>query len=223
MSWRRIGYVTRDFLVIVEPQQGRRPDFEQPDDRIIDFMEPVNETVVFEDPDGDPIKVEYFGEIFDLPNNPMTVSPIPNDFTNGPLSVNFQWNPLPEHARDRPYVVHMKITDNPTDLEFRQSVTYKSWIISYKEIPLITGLPEQENQQFQIYPNPTKGRLSWSLPGLEDRGILSVFNLMGQQTISLDLTSYGRKEVDVSGFPAGLYFAEFDTGKTRYRKPFIKE
>ena len=210
--------------LLLEPENISRPDFELPEDRIASLFEPISETIIFEDPDGDPIKVEYFGEIFDLASNPMTVSPSPEGFSNGPLSLNFQWTPQAEHARGKPYLVHLKITDDPEDPELRQSVTYKTWLISFNEIPVITALPEKsKNNQFQLFPNPTSGKLTWALPNYLDHGILIIYNLMGQQTLSMDLTSYGRREIDVSEFRSGLYFAELTTGNKRYRKPFIKE
>ena len=223
-AWRRIGHVSRDFLVIVEPQDVGRPDFLLPMDQVASLFEPINETIIFEDPDGDPIKVEYFGEVFDLPVNPMTVNPSPEGYAKGPLSLNFQWSPIAEHARSRPYLVHLKIIDNPEDPEFRQSVTYKTWLISFDKIPIITGLPEEpDKHQFHLFPNPTAGRLGWALPNNSDPGILIIYNLMGQQTFSMNLTSYGRREIDVSEFQSGLYFAELTTANKRYRKPFIKE
>jgi hypothetical protein len=225
-SWLKLGHITRDMQIIITDQQNLRPDFQLPEDLIISGSEKVEETITFQDPDGDPIKVEYFGEIFDLTNNPMTISPIPGDFVNGPLTLTLEWTPLPEHARQRPYFVHLKTTDDPVDPEVRPAVAYKTWIVSFNELPdVITGLPAPRVETaITICPNPATNWLSWRLEknNQEIRNLI-IYNSLGQQTFFTEFTSYGVKEIDVSRFPSGLYYMELATVQRLYRKPFIKK
>ncbi|GJM30000.1 MAG: hypothetical protein DHS20C17_26350 [Cyclobacteriaceae bacterium] len=223
-SWRRIGYVTRDFLVMVTAEEIGRPDFELPEDRMMTASESVQETITFQDPDGDPIKVEFFGEVFDLPNSPMMVSPLPADFTNGPLAVSLQWAPLAWHVRQRPYYVHVKITDQPTDSRTDPAVTYKTWILSFATIPdVVTGLPVSPDQsKFIVYPNPTSGKLRWQIPANSEPEYLTIYNCLGQRTISVNLTSNGVKEIDVSSLVNGVYLLQLTDGSRKYQIRFLK-
>ena len=225
-TWRRIGHITRDMQIIITGQEISRPDFQIPGETLLFESETVQETITFKDPGGDPIKVEFFGEVFELTSNPMTINTVPEDFVSGPLALTFEWTPLPEHARDRPYFVHLKITDDPADPEVRPAVTYKTWILSFSELPdVITSLPgEQEETEFLLYPNPTTDWLAWRLER-NDREIrnLTIYNSLGQQTFSAELTSYGVREIDISRFPSGWYLVELATDTKLYRKPFIKK
>jgi len=226
-SWRRIGHVTRDFLIIITPEEIGRPDFTVPDEVMLTTAEIVQETITFHDPDGDPIRVEFFGEVFDLQNSPMQVTPAPGDFTNGPLSLTFEWLPLPEHIRDRPYYVHLKLTDKPQDGQLNPSVTYKTWIITANALPdIVTELDEdQALKQLELFPNPAKNILNWNpinITGGESPKLV-VYNSLGQQTISLDLTSSRIREIDISNLPTGLYFVQLYSQKDNYRGVFIKQ
>ena len=104
-AWRKIGYVTRDMQIIATGQLIGRPDFQIPEETSLSVNETIRETIVFTDPDDENIKVEFFGEVFDLDNGPMTVTPTVADLIDGPVVLTFEWTPLPEHLRDRPYYV----------------------------------------------------------------------------------------------------------------------
>lgn len=224
-SWRRLGHVTRDMQIIVTDQQNQRPDFMLPPDMIIGDSQVVDETITFSDPDDDPIKVELFGEVFDLAVNPMSVTPAPEGFVTGPFTLRLQWDPLSEHVRKKPYYVHLKITDQTADPLLSSAVTYKTWVLSFNQLPdIVTSIPElQPADQLKLFPNPVSQVLNWQLPSTAQVQYLRLYNSLGQQTILLDLTSNPVGEIDVSRLSPGLYIAEFYTGSNRYRKTFIKK
>lgn len=155
----------------------------------------------------------------------MQVTPVPVDFVNGPLSLTFEWTPLPEHGRARPYYVHLKITDDPVDPELNPSVTYKTWVLSFQALPdVITGLEEEDRHlKLQFYPNPTDKILKWELAGEENYKSLVIYNSIGQQTIFLDLSSSKLKELDISDLSSGLYFAHLYAQMGKYSGKFIKQ
>jgi hypothetical protein len=223
-AWIKLGYVTRDFLVNVTPDDIGRPDFDLPQDRRVTVAETIQETITFQDPDGDPIKVEFFGEAFDLTNSPMTVSSVSDDFISGPVMVSVDWTTLAEHARNRPYYIHFKITDKPLNSQSNPSVSYRTWILSFDAIPdVITALPgAQELTKFVVYPNPTTQILQWQNPASSEPDYLAVYNSLGQRTISLNLTSYGVKEIDVINLVSGLYLLQLTDGKKKYQARFLK-
>ncbi len=223
-SWRRIGHVTRDVQIILTGQEISRPDFQIPDAVLLLGSETIKETISFQDPEGEPIKVEYFGEVFDLENSPMEVSPEIGDFTNGPLLLTFEWTPLPEHERARPYYVHLKITDDPVDPELNPSVTYKTWVLSFGDFPdVITGINDiPEKQIFQLYPNPATHIVKWRFPNDQLFSQLIIYNVLGQQTLLVNLTSSKVTEWNVENLLSGLYFVELSSLQGIYRGRFIK-
>jgi hypothetical protein len=122
--------------------------------------------------------------------------------------------------------VHLKTTDDPVDPEVRPVVHYKTWIVSFNELPdVITGLPAPRVETaITIYPNPATNWLSWRLEKNNQKiRNLIIYNSLGQQTFFTEFTSYGVKEIDVSRFPSGLYYMELATVQRLYRKPFIKK
>jgi hypothetical protein len=92
---------------------------------------------------------------------------------------------------------------------------------SYSESVLFTTLPSGSRAEeiislsqptLIVYPNPTKGKLYVQIKGFTtDAGerILSVYDVLGNQVLTLSYLSFGLgeelREIDLSGLPAGAY------------------
>lgn len=81
-----------------------------------------------------------------------------------------------------------------------------------------TSIPPPNEHTF-IYPNPV-GDIIWiDLPFQED-GICRFFNTTGQQIVEFSVNS--KKSHNIKNWPAGTYFAIFESRTYRYRQKFIK-
>jgi len=115
--WNLTGYVLRDMQIIVEDCMNRRPEMNVPHDVCVIAGTPVNVVLKGSDPDGNPVIMEAFSDIFSLNENPATVQ------NNGKLqstsppydtaSLTFSWKPACAHVREQPYSIVFKIADRP--------------------------------------------------------------------------------------------------------------
>ena len=109
---RLMGYVQRDMQIIVCASDNERPMIDAPDPVCVEAGTNINEIITATDPDGHPVKIEAFGGPFEV-NNPATYSPNPATYQNIPGSMEFDWNTVCGHVRERPYEVQLKVTDQP--------------------------------------------------------------------------------------------------------------
>lgn len=72
---------------------------------------------------------------------------------------------------------------------------------------LITGMT--------AFPNPVSGRLTIDLPLLEKNFDVRLLNMNGQ-VVTTYVTNGGRRNLDVSALPTGLYFLKATSGKENY-------
>ncbi|MBS4072663.1 MAG: gliding motility-associated C-terminal domain-containing protein [Algoriphagus sp.] len=119
IEWRKIdgkfveiGYVVRDMQIIIENSNNRRPTLILPPDLCVEAGTLVKEIIQGQDPDGDPIKIEIFGEPIQINASPATYAP-KNVFQPQPGIVNFSWQTVCNHVREREYDVRVRITDQP--------------------------------------------------------------------------------------------------------------
>ncbi len=115
--WYLTGYVLRDMQIIVEDCMNRRPEISVPQDVCVIAGTPVNVHLKGSDPDGDPVIMEAFSDVFSLDENPAIVQ---NDgelqSTSPPYdtaSLSFSWKPACAHVREQAYSIVFKITDRP--------------------------------------------------------------------------------------------------------------
>ena len=118
-EWRKIdgkyveiGYVVRDMQIIIENSKNKRPKLILPPDLCVVAGTRIKEIIQGEDPDGDPIKIEVFGEPMEINTSPATYKP-ENVFQVQPGIVNFDWQTVCNHVREREYEVRVRITDKP--------------------------------------------------------------------------------------------------------------
>ncbi|NVK48318.1 MAG: gliding motility-associated C-terminal domain-containing protein [Cyclobacteriaceae bacterium] len=110
--WTQIGYVVRDMQIIIENSNNRRPELILPPDLCVEAGTLIEEIIQGQDPDGDPIKIEVFGEPMEITTSPASYSPEPT-FQDSPGIVDFTWQTVCNHVRAREYDVRVRITDQP--------------------------------------------------------------------------------------------------------------
>jgi hypothetical protein len=128
-QWYQTGYVRRDMQIIVEDDcNNERPELEIPEDICVRAGEVINESILGSDPDGNPVQIEAFSEVFgaNFPN-PASRTPFPPLFQVN-QTMNFHWQTTCDHVKDQPYMVVFKVSDKPTNGS-PQLATFKSWMI----------------------------------------------------------------------------------------------
>ena len=126
-QWRFMGYVIRDMQIIVEATENEPPELTVPPDTCIEAGTVLEAVIYGDDADGDPVRIDGFGGIFDpaFPGS-ATLSPSPARFQPVTAEVDFTWGTLCSHVRERPYEVQFRITDDPGNL--RVPLTrYETW------------------------------------------------------------------------------------------------
>jgi len=106
----RLGFVTRDMQIIIEPTDNERPLLEVPQDLCVVAGTRIDEVIRGSDPDGHDVLIEAFGGPFELTPSAQFS---PNEFQDEPAFINFSWQTDCAHVRERPYEVILKITDRP--------------------------------------------------------------------------------------------------------------
>ena len=130
----RLGYVTRDMQIIIEGCDNERPRIEVPNDICVEAGTLIQETIFTTDPDGDPVIMEAFSQIFDLsppamvdPNTPRSQPTTPD-----PARLAFEWQTSCSHIRRQPYPVVFKATDVPDPSANRgvKLASFETWNIT---------------------------------------------------------------------------------------------
>lgn len=139
-KFEQIGYVVRDMQIIIENSNNRRPELILPPDLCVEAGTLIEEIIQGQDPDGDPIKIEVFGEPIEINTSPATYSP-ENVFQPQPGIVNFNWQTVCSHVREREYDVRVRITDQPRSGP--KLVDIKTWRIKVIGPPPVWDQIEQ--------------------------------------------------------------------------------
>lgn len=79
----------------------------------------------------------------------------------------------------------------------------ESRLLSNRSLDYV-GLGEKENKSFNLYPNPTTGRVT-----IEGTGRLTIMNTLGQTVLTRDIT-----DTETIDLPSGVWFVKLD-GATR--------
>lgn len=119
-EWRKIGgeyvmigYVVRDMQIIIENTNNRRPELILPPDLCVVAGTRIEEIIQGSDPDGDPIRIEVFGDPIEISSSPASYYPV-SLFQPSPGIITFNWQTVCNHVREREYQVRIRISDQPT-------------------------------------------------------------------------------------------------------------
>jgi len=92
----------------------------------------------------------------------------------------------------------------------------------------ITGISDEisDNPSLSIYPNPSEGKFNILIEGISGDVTMKVIDLRGKEHLSIEfegIKSITKKQLDLKGLPAGVYFINF-SGKnfTQVKKIVIK-
>ncbi len=82
---------------------------------------------------------------------------------------------------------------------------------------------ESENMpELRVYPNPVNSQLNISVASTEGKAVLRVFNITGVQ-LDMVLVNSELMQLDVSGYPCGVYFITLTNQNQRVVQKFVKE
>jgi gliding motility-associated-like protein len=139
-EWQIIGYVVRDMQIIIENSNNNRPVLILPDDLCVVAGTKIEEIIQGSDPDGDPIKIEVFGDPVEILSSPAIYTP-ESVFQPTPGVINFEWQTICSHVREREYQVRVRITDQPRSGP--ALVDIKTWNIKVIGPPPVLESAEQ--------------------------------------------------------------------------------
>ncbi len=193
-EWVEIGYVVRDMQIIIENSNNRRPELILPPDLCVVAGTKIEEIIQGQDPDGDPIKIEVFGEPIEITTSPATYSP-ENAYQVSPGIVNFDWQTVCNHVRAREYEVRVRITDDPSSGP--ALVDIKTWRIKvvgpppvFDEIEQMPGRTVELNWDPYVCANSASEMQIWRRinsdpyqPDSCETGIRAGYELIGTTTM----------------------------------------
>ncbi len=189
-EWVEIGYVIRDMQIIIENSNNRRPELILPPDLCVVAGTKIEEIIQGQDPDGDPIKIEVFGEPIEITTSPASYSP-ENVYQASPGIINFDWQTVCNHVRAREYEVRVRITDDPS--AGPALVDIKTWRIKivgpppvFDEIEQMPGRSVELNWDPYVCANSANEMQIWRrinsdpyLPDSCETGIRAGYELIG--------------------------------------------
>lgn len=151
-QFRLIGYVVRDMQIIIENTDNQRPELILPEDLCVIAGTNIEEIIQGSDPDGDPIKIEVFGDPIEITSSPASYSPL-SVFQPSPGIVNFKWQTVCSHVREREYQVRVRITDQPKSGP--ALVDIKTWNIKViAPPPVLDSIRQQAGRSAEINWDP---------------------------------------------------------------------
>jgi gliding motility-associated-like protein len=140
-EWKKLGYVTRDMQIIIEDSDNERPELIVPLDTCVLAGSPPLKVEIFGiDPEGEQVILEAFGGPFEFPGSAATYSPSPPQYQDSPGTLEFTWQTVCGHVRERPYEIQFKVTDtHPGPNQGPKLVDFKTWNVTVVA-PAPTGL-----------------------------------------------------------------------------------
>lgn len=151
-KWELIGYVIRDMQIIIENSNNKRPELILPPDLCVEAGTLIEEIIQGQDPDGHQIKIEVFGEPMEITTSPASYNP-KNNLQPSPGIINFKWQTVCNHVREREYEVRVRITDQPTSGP--KLVDIKTWRIKViAPPPMINDLVQMGGRSVELNWDP---------------------------------------------------------------------
>jgi hypothetical protein len=104
------------------------------------------------------------------------------------------------------------------DNESLQTVYDESYDISESN-----GIVNLKNNSIRVYPNPTSGSLSVEFVESGFINTIDLYNMIGERVLGISNLSTDKYTVELSGFPAGIYFLKInDSENSLVRKIMLK-
>lgn len=155
-TWFEAGFSIRDMQVFVEDCFNKKPDLTIPEDLCVIAGTLVQFTAPASDPDGDPVVIEAFSDVFALPESPAEINPanLPQS-TKAPhdtASIQFKWTTACSHVKAQPYKIVFKITDTPPA---------GPRLVRFKTISIKVIAPPPEFESVSVNPINKKITLQW--------------------------------------------------------------
>lgn len=128
----------------------------------------------------------------------------------------YSWNTSSNNAS---IVISPSVTTSYTVTGSGSNGCYTSVIIT-QTVSSCTGIAQTNltNDAVQIYPNPSSGSLTFSLPFSTQA---TIYNLTGQIILHKEMSA-GKSQIDISNYDNGIYFIEFVTGTNKSIHKIIK-
>jgi gliding motility-associated-like protein len=150
--YRMIGFVVRDMQIIIENTTNRRPELILPPDLCVVAGTRIEEIIQGSDPDGDPIKIDVFGDPIEITSSPASYNPV-ETYQPSPGIINFNWQTVCAHVREREYQVRIRISDQPrSGPSLVDIVTWKIKVIGPP--PVITDIIQQQGRSVDVRWDP---------------------------------------------------------------------
>jgi len=185
--WEQVGFVIRDFLVIVGDSDNRKPSFDLSGSICVEAGDTLQIDLNVMDPDGDRLIFEFYSEVNSEEYN-FSTSPILIDTVDSPVQFKFRWYTNCHEVRPNKYKLYFRVVD---DHEFVSLSDYSVWFVN-----VIGPAPKE----FALIPNtPRLLDLSWA-PYCEGADSLKVLRRVGSYPFDLEDCE--------TGIP---YFARFST------------
>jgi hypothetical protein len=96
----------------------------------------------------------------------------------------------------------------------------------WSDEPLV-GLDDMGDNQLKVYPNPTSGTITIEYYGLLEGTVrLNMYDPIGKLILNMESETrpgYLRTEIDLSGYPYGVYYLQLITGKEVHTRKIIKD
>lgn len=131
---RPIGYIVRDMQVEIKETQNNPPKLVMPKDTCIEAGSLLKGFVKASDPDGDIVRLETYGQPYNVPSSPASINFIGQNTQNP--SGDFSWQTNCSHVRNQPYQVVFKAID---EFQVPILVDIRTWLISVKG-PRVKGI-----------------------------------------------------------------------------------
>ncbi len=140
-------------------------------------------------------------------------------FTNNSLNaVNYNWTFGDGNTSIEENPVHEYSTPGNYEVTLNAQNIYCGVALS-QDIMLITDVNDPGQAQLKIFPNPVKDRLFLEADSTIDLKV-RITNIAGQ--VLIENESLNNNYIDVSRFPSGIYFLQFENGNDSGQVKFIK-
>lgn len=90
------------------------------------------------------------------------------------------------------------------------------------DVESIVGIKDFSSSTIYLFPNPNKGHF-FLKNQIKKEGQMTIFNSLGQLMLSTEVLGQELEEVNLSGYPKGVYFTKVETGKDVYFGKVIVE